>query len=466
MSLRARLTTFVAVAVGLAVAVIAFFAYGFARDEARLEDDRFLVERGPAVGIFGSLDIEDIGRRPGLFGGPGQGAGAGSGPAQESDRTAPVGDIIREDAVAQFIDAGGFVLRFGEFGVVLPVDAADLELASNPGPDLLRDVVVDSVHYRMLTRHLGPGLAIQVARDVSGTDAILSGLRLRLTLLGILGAAAAAVVGWFVSRRSLRPVGLLTDAAEHVAATHDLEARIDLGREDELGRLAAAFNTMLAALEEARISQQRLVTDASHELRTPLTSLRTNIELLAMGGVRDEDRSELMADLTSEVGELSHLVSELVDLATIGRDEEPRVELDVRVIVEQAIERLRRRTDLTIEAELEPTVIIGRPGGILRAVSNLLDNAAKWGSDGALLEIRLRDHEFSVRDHGPGVPEEDLGHVFKRFYRSPQARSRPGSGLGLSIVDAVTTDHGGEVFVRNAADGGAIVGFSLPISAE
>jgi len=323
-SLRARLTTFVAVAVGLAVAVIAFFAYGFARDEARLEDDRFLVERGPAVGIFGSLDIEAIGRRPGLFGGPGQGTGAGSGPAQERDRTAPVGDIIREDAVAQFIDAGGFVLRFGEFGVVLPVDAADLELASNPGPDLLRDVIVDSVHYRMLTRHLGPGLAIQVARDVSGTDAILSGLRLRLTLLGILGAAAAAVVGWFVSRRSLRPVGLLTDAAEHVAATHDLEARIDLGREDELGRLAAAFNTMLAALEEARISQQRLVTDASHELRTPLTSLRTNIELLAMGGVRDEDRSELMADLTSEVGELSHLVSELVDLATIGRDEEPR----------------------------------------------------------------------------------------------------------------------------------------------
>ena len=326
--------------------------------------------------------------------------------------------------------------------------------------------MVDSVHYRMLTRHLGPGLAIQVARDVSGTDAILAGLRLRLTLLGVLGAAAAAAVGWFISRRSLRPVGLLTDAAEHVAATHDLEARIDLGREDELGRLAAAFNTMLGALEEARTSQNRLVTDASHELRTPLTSLRTNIELLALGAVRDEDRSELMADLTSEVGELSHLVSELVDLATIGRDEEPRVELDLSEIVEQAMERLRRRTDLAIDAELEPTVIVGRPNSLLRAVSNLLDNASKWGSEGQRIEIRLRGHEFSVRDHGPGVPEADLGQVFERFYRSPQARSRPGSGLGLSIVEAVASDHGGRVFVRNAEDGGAIVGFTLPISGE
>ena len=456
MSLRARLTTFVALAVGLAVAVVAFFAYGFARDEAILEVDRFLVERGPVVGVFGSVELDDIGRRSGLFGSPGLGAGRGE----------PGGDIIREDAVAQFVDASGLVLSFGAYGVVLPVDEADLELASHIGPDLLRDVTVDTVHYRMLTRHLGPGLAIQVARDVTGTDAILSGLRLRLTLLGILGAAAAAVVGWFISRRSLRPVGLLTDAAEHVAATHDLEARIDLGREDELGRLAAAFNTMLAALEEARISQHRLVTDASHELRTPLTSLRTNIELLVLGRVRDEDRAELMADLTSEVGELSHLVSELVDLATIGRDEEPRVELDLSAIVEQAIERLRRRTDLAIEAELEPTVLIGRPSGLLRAVSNLLDNASKWGSDGERLEIRLRGHEFSVRDHGPGVPEADLDHVFKRFYRSPQARARPGSGLGLSIVDAVTTDHGGQVFVRNAVDGGAIVGFTLPISEE
>ena len=464
MSLRARLTTFVALAVGLAVAAVSFFAYGFARDEARLEVDRFLVERGPVVGVFGTLDLNDIGRRPGLFGFPSQGTDIGSGPSQPTGRSAPAGDIIREDAVAQFLDSNGVVLSFGGYGVVLPVGTPDLELARYPGPDLLRDVTVASIHYRMLTRHLGPGLAIQVARDVTGTDAILSGLRLRLTLLGILGAAVAGVVGWFISRHSLRPVGLLTDAAEHVAETHDLEARIDLGRGDELGRLAAAFNTMLAALEEARISQHRLITDASHELRTPLTSLRTNIELLALGAVGDADRSELMADLTSEVGELSHLVNELIDLATIGGDEEPPIEVDLSAIVEQAIERLRRRTDLTIETDLEPTVVVGRPNSLLRAISNLLDNASKWGSDGEQIEVRLRRHEFSVRDHGPGVPEEDLGHVFERFYRSPQARSQPGSGLGLSIVDAVATDHGGQVFVRNAADGGAIVGFTLPAS--
>jgi two-component system sensor histidine kinase MprB len=330
---------------------------------------------------------------------------------------------------------------------------------------VLRDVYVDEIHYRMLTRHLAPGVAIQVARDMTGTDDILAGLQLRLVLLGLGGVVAAGGMGWAVSRRSLRPVGQLTTAASHVAETRDLDARIDVSRSDEIGQLAASFNAMLAALEEARQGQQRLIADASHELRTPLTSLRTNIELLQRGAVEGLDREELLDDVGQELAELTHLVGEVVDLATIGGNEEPRLELDLAEIVDQAAARLRRRSDVEVNVSAEPTIIEGRREGLLRAVSNLLENAAKWG-EGRPIDVVLHDGEVSVRDRGPGIPPDDLDHVFERFYRSPAARSMPGSGLGLSIVAAVAQDHGGSVCAANASDGGAIVTFSVAPSRE
>jgi len=276
----------------------------------------------------------------------------------------------------------------------------------------------------------------------------------------------AGAVGWVGSRRSLKPVAVLTDAAAHVAATTDLDARIDVTRTDEIGQLGASFNSMLASLEDARSSQQRLVADASHELRTPLTSLRTNIELLQRDAVSGADRDELLADVGSELLELTHLVGELVDLATIGRNEEPRIEIDLAEIVDQAVARVRRRTSAAITVESVPTVVDGRPGALLRAVTNLLENAAKWGGAASSIEVALADDRVTVRDHGPGIPAEDLDLIFDRFYRSPAARALPGSGLGLAIVAAVAADHGGETFATNAPNGGAVVGFSVAPSAE
>lgn len=465
MSLRARLALFVAGSVGIAVAAVALFAFSFARDEAVSEVDRFLRERGPVVGLLSSLEVEEYRiHQPGQ--GQGQGQGQGDGPAQGSGPGRnSIAAVVQEDAIAQFIDADGTAIALGETGVELPVDEADVALAESNGDDLIRDVYVDDVHYRMLTRHIGPGIAIQVARDMSGTDAILDGLRLRLLLLGLAGVAAAGAIGWAVSRRSLRPVGDLTVAAGHVAETRDLDARIEVERTDEIGQLATSFNAMLAALEEARHGQQRLIADASHELRTPLTSLRTNIELLQRGVVEGSDRDELLEDVGQELAELTHLVGEVVDLATIGGHDEPRIEVDLAEVVDQAVARLRRRAAGDVVVSAEPTTIDGRRGGLLRAVSNLLENAAKWGG-GEQIEVTLADGTVSVRDHGPGIPEEDLDHVFERFYRSPAARSLPGSGLGLSIVAAVAEDHGGTVDARNAPDGGAIVSFSVAPSGE
>jgi two-component system sensor histidine kinase MprB len=313
----------------------------------------------------------------------------------------------------------------------------------------------------MLTRRVAPRAAMQVARDLSETDAILARLRTELMLLGLGGVVIAAGAGWWVARRSMRPVGDLTLAAERVAATHDLTASIPVDRDDEIGRLAASFNAMLAALEEARAGQQRLVADASHELRTPLTSLRTNIELVARGAIPEGELSGVLDDAKTELIELTNIVDELVDLATVGRHDEPKQRSDLAEIVHRVVERAQRRSGATITTSLEPTQIEMRVDGMTRAVSNLVDNALKWGGENGPVEIELQGRRLTVRDHGPGIDPGDRPRVFDRFYRASSARTKPGSGLGLSIVAAVVEDHGGTVFAGAPEGGGAEVGFTL-----
>ncbi len=223
-------------------------------------------------------------------------------------------------------------------------------------------------------------------------------------------------------RAAVRPVAELTDTAEHVASTRDLTRRIDTHGNDELARLATAFNTMLEALDQSQRAQKQLVADASHELRTPLTSLRTNLEVLARGGPPDAgDRERLRTDLVLQLEELTGLVGDLTELA---RDEELEIE-DVRfdALIESAVERAGRHAPgVTYVSELEPTLVNGVPARLDRAVSNLLENASKYSDDGSVVDVRLRDGELTVRDRGPGIPAEDLAHVFDRFYRADTAR--------------------------------------------
>ena len=445
MSLRTRLALFVAVAVAIAIAGVSYVSYAVAKAEVLGALDDSLRTRGIGAGLTQFLDIQgQVGPGRG-----GQGVGLG-------------GEFIRDDAVVQFVTAERIV-QLGRAQAVLPVDAPELAVLAGAAPSALRDVTVDGTHYRQYTRLVAPGVAIQVARDLSEADSILAGMRLRLLLLGLVGVALAGAAGWWVARRSMQPVAALTHAAEHVAETHDLNAAIPVDRQDEMGRLASAFNDMLGALEEARASQRRLVANASHELRTPLTSLRTNVELLARkGGIPDAEQPAVLADVTAELGELTHIVEELVELATLGREQEPPVALDLAEVVERIVARASRRGDVSIQHRTEPTPIHAPPTAVARAVSNLVDNAVKWGGSAGPIEVTLAGGTVTVRDHGPGIAPEDLPHVFDRFFRSPKARSMPGSGLGLAIVAAVVSDLGGTVFARPAEGGGAEVGFSLP----
>jgi two-component system sensor histidine kinase MprB len=306
-------------------------------------------------------------------------------------------------------------------------------------------------------------VAVQVARPLTEVDHSLSRIRLYLILIAAGGIAVAVGLGLAVSGAALAPVRRLTDTTERVTETGDLSERIDVSGQDELGRLAGSFNTMLAALEESSRAQRQLVADASHELRTPLTSLRTNVEVLARGNTLPAgERERLLEDVVDQTGEMTALIAELIELAR-GQQHEERAE-DVRldVIAADAVERTRRnRPSVTFTTDLEESTVHGAPSNIDRAVSNLLDNAAKWSPPGGQVEVVVREGEVTVRDHGPGIADEDLPYVFDRFYRASSARGLPGSGLGLAIVKQVAEAHGGTVVAERPDGGGTLMRLRL-----
>ena len=317
--------------------------------------------------------------------------------------------------------------------------------------------------YRMISIVRQDGTVLQIGRGLASVDDVLDSLRTGLFLITGAGVVAAALLGWFLASRLVRPINRLQHATEHIARTGDLATDVPDGGSGEVGHLAASFTTMVGALRDSRARQQRLVADASHELRTPLTSLQTNAELLGRGDRLTGDQRRQVSDgIRFEVGELTDLVTELVALARDpDADGEEVTEVDLTEVAMAAVEAARVRTDRPVElTSTGRTTVTGRPRALSRAVSNLLDNAIKYGA--GAIEVTVHDHTVEVRDHGRGIPEADLPHVFDRFYRSDSARTEPGSGLGLAIVAQVAERHGGTIVARNAADGGAIVGFTLP----
>ena len=158
------------------------------------------------------------------------------------------------------------------------------------------------------------------------------------------------------------------------------------------------------------------------------------------------------------IEELSSLVGDLIQAARDGRSVDAREPLALDEIVAAAVERAEHRAPgLRFESRLEPYRLVGARSRLERAVDNVLDNAIKWSPPGGTVEVRLRGGTLTVRDHGPGIAEADLPHVFDRFYRAAAARALPGSGLGLAIVKQTVDDHGGSVTVANADGGGALL---------
>jgi two-component system sensor histidine kinase MprB len=329
-----------------------------------------------------------------------------------------------------------------------------------------RTILLDGQRYRVVAVPAEDGQALILAQSLKATDQMLDRLGLVMLLFGLAGMISAGLAGWAVARNGLRPVRRLTQAVEDIARTERLDP-IPVEGNDEVARLAQAFNAMLTALSASQARQRQLVADAGHELRTPLTSLRTNLDLLAQADastpLSESSRKELLADVRAQIAEMTQLIGDLVELA---REDPatPAVEpVELAAVVTQAVTRVRRRTT-TVEFEVttEPWWVTGDPAALERAITNLLDNAAKWSPEGGRVTVDLRQGTVMVADQGRGISATDLPHVFDRFYRSTESRGMPGSGLGLSIVKAVADRHGGDVRAGSGPDGGAAFWFHVP----
>ncbi|MGV9276463.1 HAMP domain-containing sensor histidine kinase [Streptomyces griseosporeus] len=392
---------------------------------------------------------------------------------EDFSSSAPGHDVVRPARTnVQVLGPDGQVSDGGR--PALPVTAADRAVAAAATAGRLavhKDVDVGSDIYRVATVSLGGGRgAVQVAQEFSDTEDLLRALQQRTLITMAAVVVLAGLFGWWLARRITRRLVVLTAAAEDVARTRRLGIQVPVTGYDEVGRLGRAFDRMLGRLAQSEEDQRRLVQDAGHELRTPLTSLRTNISLLRrIDELPPEAREELVADLGQEARELTDLVNELVDLAAGQSDNEPPQQVDLADIAEDVAGLARRRTgrEIVLRASGDTTAY-GRPGLLQRALSNLVENAAKFDRDGtAPIEISVAGPavpgtvRVEVLDRGPGITDTDLLRVFDRFYRAPDARSLPGSGLGLSIVREVALAHGGAPFAAHREGGGSIIGFTV-----
>jgi two-component system sensor histidine kinase MprB len=429
---RQRLTVASAAAVAVAVVTASVVTWFVVRRELRAQVDTSLLSRLPLLAQI----------TPGEQLPPAIGVTQG-GPSFVFEVVTPNGEVIRSaDEPALGIAVGS------DFG----------------NQPTLRDIDANGVHYRVLFAPIRQGFTVLVARPLTEIDDTLRRLVVLMFLITGGGVALAVGLGMAVTRTAAAPVARLSDAADRVTETGDLSLRIEgPDTQDEIGRLAERFNAMMGALESSVTAQRQLVADASHELRTPLTSVRTNIDLLASGRLTDPpERERLIADVRVQLEELTAIVNDVVELA---RGTEQPIEFeDVRLddVVRADVERFGRRPlHPPVTVDVEPSVVSGDPVRISRAVRNMLDNAATWSSPDGAIEVTVRDATVTVRDHGPGFAEEDLPHVFDRFYRATSARGLPGSGLGLAIVRQVAEAHGGGAVAENAPGGGAVVRLEL-----
>jgi two-component system sensor histidine kinase MprB len=364
----------------------------------------------------------------------------------------------------------------------VPIDATIMSVAKGKSKSVIRTVVFGGQSYRELINPLPANSLVSCATgicqisttsaqlyivDVNGQVTELSHLLTTLMLVAAGGLLLALLLGIFLARQALHPLEEVTNEIETVATTNDLQYRLAEGDADELGRLRRVFNQLLRSVESSQTLQRQLVLDASHELRTPLTSLRTNAQVLSRTSeLQPDEIHQITDDMITQVDELASLVSDLGELARGERSEGALDVLRLDDCVDECVDTARtyaRLRDITIDVDLETSLVQARHDRLTRAISNLLTNAVKFTPVGGQILVRSANATVTVSDSGPGISEEDRQFIFDRFWRSPSARALPGSGLGLSIVAQVVEELQGTVSVdRDPTLGGARFVIRLP----
>ncbi len=381
-----------------------------------------------------------------------------TGSAPDLSRPVTVGSIQLQLLLGQV--TAGQPTRFG------PLDSRDVAVAEGDQPAYFTDTSDGGRRFRVYTAAFSStpsGALVRASRAANADDGALRTAALLLAGLTIAAAGVTYGLARLAAGRILRPIADLTAAAEHVSRTRDLTAGIGSTGTDEVGRLGTSFDTMLAALHESVTAQRMLVADASHELRTPLTSLTTNLELLEDGaGLADPQAPALVRAAREQAGELDRLITDLLDLARYRDSAAHQETVRLDLLTDEAVRRLRQRAD--IGTDLRPCLVVADPTAVDHAVTNLIDNAIKWSPPNGAVRVVVDNGQVSVTDHGPGIADADLPHIFERFYRAPAARALPGAGLGLAIVGSIAEANNAALNVETGADGSTFTLSFVPVA--
>jgi len=392
------------------------------------------------------------------------------------------------------LDASGQVMeQTGVYEMDTPSVDPEVLARALAGREVFQTVRMGNTLIRVYTAPIDHGASgvvgvVQLGLSLGDVNETLAALRWGLLLILPVTLAAASVGGFLLAGRALRPVDRLTRAAQSISA-HDLSRRLDLDLpDDELGRLARTFDAMIARLDEAFRRQRRFTADASHELRTPLTIIKGDLSL-ALARPRDPGYyHDVLTEVDEEVDQMSRLVDRLLALARADAEGIAihRQTVNLGVLLADLVEQTRPLAEargLTLAAQIAPGPSDLNPSGpsltayvdpdaMTQIVLNLLDNAIKYTASG---RVRLSarpagdksdEIRISVSDTGPGIPAEHLPHLFERFYRVDQARSRAlgGAGLGLAIARELARAHGGDVTVHSVPGEGSTFTVHLPVT--
>jgi len=397
----------------------------------------------------------------------------------------------RQDLIFQQI-LGGHYARIGSWNGVERIFARAREMLPFVLVDAAGVVVIDPEHKsigeKVSREDLKHGVAIVVGGETVGTilpppstiqyrESIEQGFLRTVSSALWIAAAAVGAIGIFLSALLLHqltgPLKRLDTAAQQIACG-DLSSRVPVASNDELGHLAQSFNEMARSLEESERAKQRMIADVSHELRTPISVVRTGLE-----GLRDgllDPTPENFAALHNKILLTARLVGDLqqLALADAGQLSIKKGVCDLATLIEQiratiGVELEDMGIDLTLDLPADLPAVTADSQRIEQVLLNLLSNAERYTPEGGSIRISARalagkKVRVSICDSGPGLSDEDIAHIFDRFYRADKSRAREsgGAGLGLAIAKALVEAHGGQIWAQNAPIGGACFYFTLP----
>ncbi len=456
MSMRFRLTLLYSM-----ILVLTLIAFGTALYASQAAAAR---ARSQALLVNAAQNIRDIRRLP-------------APPNNE-----PARRFARPEIYAQTRDAAGTVVNRSSNleGMTLPLSDEGLRTLQ-AGGSWFETTQLANVHLMVYSApsQVGGGVTgvIQVARSLAEQDQALQELQRILLIAGAIATLVAFGLGWVFAGTALRPIGRLTDTARIIGTERDFGRRVEYtGPPDEIGQLAATFNTMLTELqsayrqtEQALQTQRRFVADASHELRTPLTIIRGNLGLLQrQPPISEIDRHDVLTDTVEESERLIRLVHNLLMLA---RSDAGRVLRHELVQIGPLIDELCRQTraiepDRTLSCDVMPAAVVGDRDALKQVLVILLDNARKFTPPQGRINISSAVMgnvvTLQVRDTGCGIDPAALPHIFERFYRGDSARTGGGAGLGLAIAAALVEAMNGRITVASRVGQGSSFTVSLP----